>query len=59
MVDFVYFSFTVGSSFAASDVTVLSSRTRWTVVWHSVSSFFFNGLIIVLALNTIMSNGFR
>ncbi|MGS0561496.1 DUF1345 domain-containing protein [Microbacterium aurugineum] len=57
MVDFVYFSFTVGTSFAASDVTVLSSRTRWTVVWHSVSSFFFNGLIIVLALNTIMSSG--
>jgi len=24
------------------------------VVWHSVLSFFFNGFIIVLALNTIM-----
>lgn len=57
MVDFVYFSFTVGTSFAASDVTVLSTRMRWTVIWHSVCSFFFNGLIIVLALNTIMSNG--
>ncbi len=53
-VDFVYFAFTLGTTFAASDVEVLSTRMRWTVVWHSVLSFFFNGLIIVLALNTIM-----
>ncbi|MEV8214728.1 DUF1345 domain-containing protein [Leifsonia sp. NPDC077715] len=52
-VDFVYFAFTLGTTFAASDVEVLSTRLRWTVVWHSVLSFFFNGLIIVLALNTI------
>jgi uncharacterized membrane protein len=56
-VDFVYFAFTLGTTFAASDVEVLSSRMRWTVVWHSVLSYFFNGLIIVLALNTIMSTG--
>ena len=43
----------LGTTFAASDVEVLSTRLRWTVVWHSVLSFFFNGLIIVLALNTI------
>ncbi|SEH72398.1 Uncharacterized membrane protein [Leifsonia sp. CL147] len=55
-VDFVYFAYTVGTTFAASDVEVLTTRMRWTVVWHSVLSFFFNGLIIVLALNTIMSS---
>lgn len=55
-VDFVYFAFTLGTTFAASDVEVLTTRMRWTVVWHSVLSFFFNGLIIVLALNTIMSS---
>lgn len=53
--DFVYFAFTLGTTFAASDVEVLSTRLRWTIVWHSVLSYFFNGLIIVLALNTIMS----
>ena len=57
IVDFVYFSFTLGTSFAASDVETLSTRLRWRVVWHSVLSFFFNGLIIVLALNTIMDIG--
>jgi uncharacterized membrane protein len=54
-VDFVYFAYTLGTTFAASDVEVLSTRMRWTIVWHSVVSYFFNGLIIVLALNTIMS----
>ncbi len=57
LVDFVYFAFTLGTTFAASDVEVLSSHARWTIVWHSVLSYFFNGLIIVLALNTIMSAG--
>ncbi|TAJ46068.1 MAG: DUF1345 domain-containing protein [Herbiconiux sp.] len=57
LVDFVYFSFTLGTSFAASDIEVQSSRLRWRVVWHSVISFFFNGLIIVFALNSILSAG--
>ncbi|MCU1481123.1 MAG: hypothetical protein JWQ19_1909 [Subtercola sp.] len=57
VVDFVYFAYTLGTSFAASDVEVLSTRLRYTVVWHSVLSFFFNGLIVVLALNTILSMG--
>jgi uncharacterized membrane protein len=54
IVDFVYFSYTLGTSFAASDVVVLAPRGRWLVTWHSVISFFFNGLIIVFALNTIL-----
>lgn len=54
-VDFVYFAYTLGTSFASSDVEVLGTRLRWTVLWHSVLSYFFNGLIIVLALNTITS----
>jgi len=53
LIDFVYFSFTLGTSFAASDVMVSSTRMRWTVVWHSAFSFFFNALIIVLTMNTI------
>lgn len=55
LTDFVYFSFTMGTSFAASDVEVRSPKLRWRVTWHSVISFFFNGLIIVFALNSILS----
>lgn len=57
LIDFVYFAFTNGTSFAPSDVMVCTSRMRWTVVWHTTFSFFFNALIIVLTMNTI-SGGF-
>ena len=53
LLDFVYFSFMIATSFTPNDVET-TTRVRWTVVWHSVLSFFFNGFIIVLALNTIM-----
>ena len=53
--DFAYFSYTIGTSFAASDVEVRSTRARWGLVWHSIISFFFNSLIIVLAMNIITS----
>lgn len=56
MVDFVYFSFTVGISFATSDVTITDTRMRWTTLVHSIFSFFFNALIIVLAMN-VFTNG--
>ncbi|MEV8213821.1 DUF1345 domain-containing protein [Leifsonia sp. NPDC077715] len=55
--DFVYFAFTVGTSFATSDAEVLSPRLRWTVTKHAILSFFYNGAIIVLALNTLTASG--
>lgn len=51
--DYTYFSFTIGSSFATSDVEVRSSSVRLWVMTHSILSFFFNGVIIVLAFSTI------
>jgi uncharacterized membrane protein len=57
MADFAYFAFGLGTSFAVSDVETLRTSIRWIVLWHTVVSFFFNGLIIVLALNIIMSAG--
>jgi uncharacterized membrane protein len=55
LVDFVYFSFSNATSFAVSDVQVMTTRMRWTVVWHTTLSFFLNAMIIVLAVNTIMN----
>lgn len=54
LVDFAYESFTIGTTFATSDVTIRSRRVRWTVTVHAVTSFFFNSGIIVLALNTLL-----
>lgn len=55
VIDYIYFSTTVGTSFAASDVNVLTPRTRWLVTVHSVLGFFINALIIALSFNTIMA----
>lgn len=53
LIDFVYFAFTNATNFSVSDVLVTTTRMRWTVIWHTSLSFFFNALIIVLAINTI------
>lgn len=55
LVDFVYLAFTNATTFAVSDVQVLTTRMRWTVVWHTSIAFFFNALLIALALNLIMN----
>ncbi len=56
LVDFVYLSFTNSTTFAVSDVKVVDTHMRWTVVWHTTIAFFFNALIIVLTMNVI-ANG--
>jgi len=55
LADFVYFSFTNATNFSVSDVQVMTTRMRWTVVWHTTTSFFLNALIIVLAFSTIIN----
>lgn len=55
LADFVYFSFTNATAFSVSDVQVVTTRMRWTVVWHTTTSFFLNALIIVLAFSTIIN----
>lgn len=57
LADFVYFSFTNATTFSVSDVQVVTTRMRWTVVWHTTTSFFLNALIIVLAFSTIINAG--
>lgn len=57
IVDFTYLAFTIGTTFAVSDVETHSSRIRWLMTLHSVISFFFNGAIIVFALSRLTSFG--
>ncbi|MFC0626751.1 DUF1345 domain-containing protein [Kribbella deserti] len=51
--DFVYFAFTTGCSFAASDVEVRNRATRILVLTHSVLSFFYNTAILGIAVGVI------
>lgn len=51
--EFLYFSFTVGTSFAVSDVTVTSTPMRRRLIAHSVLSFFFNAAVVAIVLDWI------
>jgi uncharacterized membrane protein len=53
LVDFLYFSFTVGVSFASSDVEVRSRPLRWSVMVHSVVSFLYNAAVLAVAVGII------
>lgn len=57
IVDFAYLAFTIGTTFAVSDVETHAPRIRWLITVHSVISFFFNGAIIVFALSRLTSFG--
>ena len=48
--DFMYFAFTLGTSFAVSDVSVTAPSLRWHVMVHSVLSFFYNAIVVALAI---------
>lgn len=53
LVDFVYFAFTVGTSFAVSDVTVRHRELRYAVLVHSVLSFVYNAALLGIAIGVL------
>jgi uncharacterized membrane protein len=51
--DFAYFAFTIGTSFAVSDVDVTGRSIRRAVLGHQILSFFFNTSILALVINLV------
>ncbi|MEZ2371333.1 DUF1345 domain-containing protein [Arthrobacter sp. RCC_34] len=51
--DYLYFSFTIGTSFATSDVEVVGDRTRRVVLVHSIVGFFYNALVVAVAFQVL------
>jgi uncharacterized membrane protein len=51
--DFLYFSFVVGMTCQVSDVQVASRHMRRLTLGHGVLAFFFNAVILALAVNFI------
>ncbi len=49
--DFLYYAFVVGMTAQVSDVQVLSTAMRRTTLLHGLASFFFNTVILALAVN--------
>ncbi|MFC8384866.1 DUF1345 domain-containing protein [Nocardia sp. NPDC057272] len=53
LLDFAYFSFTIGVSFAVSDVTTRTRHLRAQVLLHSVIGFFYNVAVIGVAVDVV------
>ena len=53
--DFLYFSYTIGMTAQVSDVQVEDGGTRRLVLLHSLVSFFFNTVLVALAVNVAIA----
>lgn len=53
--DFLYFSFVIGMTAQVSDVVTTSTSMRQMVLAHSVASFFYNTVILALAVNAAVT----
>ena len=55
--DFLYFSFTIGMTAQVSDIQVTNTTMRKLVLLHGIGSFFFNTVILALAVNAGLALG--
>jgi uncharacterized membrane protein len=55
--EFYYHSFSVGMAAQVSDVQVLTTSMRRLTTAHAIVSFFFNTVLVALAVNLIVSQG--
>ena len=53
--DFLYFSFGIGMTAQVSDVQVTTMALRRLVTLHAVGSYFYNAVILALAVNAALS----
>jgi len=53
--DFLYYAFVVGMTFQVSDVQVTSTGLRRMTLAHSIVSFFFNTVLIAMAVNAVVA----
>lgn len=49
--DFLYFAFTIGMTAQVSDIPVTTTTMRKVVLLHAIGSFFYNTVILALAVN--------
>lgn len=54
--DFLYFSFGIGMTAQVADVATGSTQMRKAVLVHSIGSFFYNTIILALAVNAAVTS---
>jgi uncharacterized membrane protein len=55
--DFAYLAFTIGMSFAVSEIEPTSSNTRRTALPHALLSYLFGTILIAVAINLVTNLG--
>ncbi len=55
MWDFLYYSFVVGMTAQVSDVQTLTTEVRRLTLVHGIVSFFFNTVLLALAVNIVVA----
>ena len=55
--DFLYFSFVIGMTAQTSDVEISHKRMRRAALAHSIASFFFNTVLVAVAVNAALGGG--
>lgn len=55
MWDFLYYSFVVGMTAQVSDVQTLTTEIRRLTLLHGIVSFFFNTVLLALAVNVVVA----
>lgn len=53
--DFIYFSYVIGTTFQVSDISITNKRLRIIAWLHGILSFAFNTIILALSINIISS----
>lgn len=53
--DFVYFSYIIGTSAQTADVSITNSQLRHLNIFHCVLAFIFNTVILAVAINVAAS----
>ena len=54
--DFLYFAFGIGMTAQVADVATASTQVRRVVLVHSIGSFFYNTIILALAVNAAVTS---
>jgi uncharacterized membrane protein len=56
LLDFAYYSFTIGMCFQVSDITVTQHRMRRATLGHALLSFAFNTAVLAMALSLLFGH---
>jgi uncharacterized membrane protein len=55
--DFLYFAFVIGMTAQTSDVGITEPRLRRAALLHGIASFFFNTVLVAVAVNAALGGG--